>query len=1245
MAISTNGAIITRVTSALYGEYLSNASYTELKDTAPATVAANFMANDFAGKTDLQVATTILTNLGLTSITGLDNWLSAQLTAAGSTAAAKGAALVSILNGYAGMTADATYGSYATSFNAKVSAGLVKSQTAGNAGGSYATADVVAVTNATIALTTGLDTGAAFTGGAGDDTFNAVDNGSATTGTLTSADSLVGGAGTDTLSIAASDTPGAASISTSGIEVLSVINNDNAQYTLAANLMSGLNTVRVTAGTDAVSVTGATAIVAAEVISSNQDLILESATAVIGTADSTSISLNAVGTGASSTASVTYNGIETFNVALTGAVSGSATNSTSVTLVSDELETVVVTGSVGARLVADLTGADAATQTATFDASAATGSITATITKGGSGKLAVTGGSGNDSFTVGSMAKEMTVDGGTGTDTLVSDGDYVSTSTVQVGANVTGFEKVNAGGSTVDQRAFPSNSFVESVNAGTYEYLDAGFTTANISTVGTVVIDRATDTSADALTINITAATGSSTVTASEEETIAFVAGGTTTGRTHTVSLSAADLTTLTLSGTNSVDLGTLEDSVAVSTINASALTGVTFAVSAAASNVAVTILGSAGVPTTEGNTVNTLTGGSKADSITGGDYKDEISGGLGADTLIGGAGNDSLTGGNGADNLQGGSGNDTINGDSGDDLISGGDGNDLIDAGSGTDTVDGGAGNDNIVVTVSDNTSVDGGTGTDRLAAITGTITSTSTSSVNSAFITVSESAAPTLTSIESAYISINADASTGATDFITLDMTDAAATTSLFLETADAEPTKVTNFAGTSIKLYGGTNSAVASDSMVLDGVGQAALTVTLEAFAQSAATASLTVTGAQALTVAGRSTSQFTGSADQDNYLGDIVASSVDSLTISSSGSSAANADALIIDDVTATAANTLAVTVGAFDNVDIDNINATGDAVETLTVTVGTDGIFDVEAINMDASVLDTVTINVQAGAIMNLGGSATITTLKDVDLTATTISDLTVTLGAGAEAHLDLSSIGVTSGTLSVDSAGTLTLVSSLGATGAESSFVFSGRGDVDFDDGTTVTANAVTLVGSAVTFNTSGLTVESDGFTVVGTDGADTISTGIGGDTITGGAGNDVMSGGAGADTFIYTATSEGSDTISGFVSGTDVLTFQETGFAMTGGVAWSTHALTATANANNYAETATVLSTTAQDLDGTQTTTPGFVVVGAATGTGGVKVYWSTDIGAATTTNSTLMATLTGINTTEIAATDLVGY
>jgi hypothetical protein len=81
MAISTNGAIITRLAGALYNEYLSNASYTEVSTTAPATVAANFLSNDFAGKTDAQIATTVLTNLGLNTVAGLDNWVAAQLLA------------------------------------------------------------------------------------------------------------------------------------------------------------------------------------------------------------------------------------------------------------------------------------------------------------------------------------------------------------------------------------------------------------------------------------------------------------------------------------------------------------------------------------------------------------------------------------------------------------------------------------------------------------------------------------------------------------------------------------------------------------------------------------------------------------------------------------------------------------------------------------------------------------------------------------------------------------------------------------------------------------------------------------------------------------------------------------------------------------------------------------------------------------------------------------------------------------
>jgi len=124
MAISTNGTIITRLAGALYGEYLSNANYAEVSSTAPATVAANFLSNDFSSKTDAQIATTVLTNLGLTTANGflgeaLVNYVASQLTAAGSTSAAKGAKLVTMLNDYASMAADPIYGVNATSFNTK----------------------------------------------------------------------------------------------------------------------------------------------------------------------------------------------------------------------------------------------------------------------------------------------------------------------------------------------------------------------------------------------------------------------------------------------------------------------------------------------------------------------------------------------------------------------------------------------------------------------------------------------------------------------------------------------------------------------------------------------------------------------------------------------------------------------------------------------------------------------------------------------------------------------------------------------------------------------------------------------------------------------------------------------------------------------------------------------------------------------------------------------------------------------
>jgi Ca2+-binding RTX toxin-like protein len=140
MAISSNGTVLARLAGGLYNQTLSNSDFTGITAAIKTAADINTFANeafarDFAGKTDAQVATTLLANLGLSSVAGLNNWVAAQLTAAGS--AGKGAKIVSMLNDFAGMTADATYGAAAAAFNAKATSALALSQTSGSAGGDF----------------------------------------------------------------------------------------------------------------------------------------------------------------------------------------------------------------------------------------------------------------------------------------------------------------------------------------------------------------------------------------------------------------------------------------------------------------------------------------------------------------------------------------------------------------------------------------------------------------------------------------------------------------------------------------------------------------------------------------------------------------------------------------------------------------------------------------------------------------------------------------------------------------------------------------------------------------------------------------------------------------------------------------------------------------------------------------------------------------------------------------------------
>jgi len=1117
MAISTNGTVLARVAGALYNTQLSNDTYKEVTAVVTTSASLNALVNDlysrdFSSTKDLTVAQTLLSNLGL-SVTGLDNWVAAQITAAGS--ANKGAKIVELLNSFAQLTTDATYGTAATNFNAKVDAALALSQTAGNKGATFASTST-SIAGTSFTLSTSLDTGASWVGGAGDDTFSGV---ASSASTWTTGDSIVGGAGTDTAVLAASGSVATSeSVASSGVEVLSVFNNSSADFEAVTTLMSGLTTVRATGGTAATTFSNLASLPNAELVSSSKNLTVSTISTIgTGTADSVSLTLNGAATTASNT--VTYNGPETINVIATGATSGSSTKT--VTITDADLETINLTGTANVNLTATFSGASLSTQTGTFNASAAGGTVRATLTAGASGNLSVTGSAQNDVITLGATpTKYMSVDGGAGTDTLsVADGGtYASTNTTQPAGNITNFETLAVtGGGTVDLRSFAKNTFTAATAAAglTLSKANAELATVSLTAAGSLTHTLATDGTADALTVNFASTTTGITAPAvdvQDIETLTISSGGLDSNTI--TALTSVDLSKLVVSGSQDFTVtNALTDAVSLATVDASGLTGLdtTFSLNAGVSTKAMTVTLGGGVEGTLGGTVNTITTGYGADSVTGGAYKDVITTGSGNDTVVAGAGNDSITTGLGDDNVDGGTGDDSISGGAGNDVLAGGDGNDTIDGSTGNDTITGGAGNDKIyVAALSDDTNIDGGAGT----ADTLSLGTTSTTLAASFYTAVTDSAAPTIAGVETGYVQITPTGSnTTAALGLTFDMTKTTGMTSLYLNANDSgsnEYVTVKNFGGSSIYLTELSGADVGF--LTLDGINQASMTVNVRGYAVGTTTNTVTLTGASATTISGTS---YVSTAAQTNTLG-TVTSAAAAVTLSTSGNTtAANVNALKVDSLTAANATSVTVSVGGLDTLTVTgDIVTTNSLVDTLAVTVSDDSTLTISGgdIDLKSSPVQTATITVGVGA-----------TVSAIDLEAASVNSLTMTLGASSTTALDLNA-AITSGTVTMTAGSTWTL-DTLGATGAATSLTITGRGDVA--EGT-----VIDIIGSKATFDASGLT-DTDGLAVSAADvtGVSTI-TGTGyTDTITGGLGNDVLSGGAGADTISGGA---GDDVITG---------------------------------------------------------------------------------------------------------------
>jgi hypothetical protein len=1053
-----------------------------------------------------------------------------------------------------------------------------------------------------IALTTGLDTGADFTGAATDDTFNSVNNATATSNSLTAGDNLAGGEGTDTLKVVVSGGAIAAPlVSSSSVEVLDITNNSANPYTIDASLMAGLSSLSALGGNSTTTVINSAGNLNVAATSTSQNIVTTSAVPSAGDADAISIDLSAVGvTGATS---ITSDGIETFNVNLATTASGNTTAGalSAVTLSSNALETVNITGSVGGSLAASLIGAAAFQQVGTVDASKATGNITINVTPGSSSdaKTLVSLGSGDDELTIGALDKDYTITGGEGTDTLVASAAAPGATLAAadyVGVGVSGFERMDAGGGSVDFRSLANNTtFVATDGAGTYAKAGAGIVDSFLPAGGALTLTRATDGSADSLNVHITQATAA-TVTASlvNEETITVASAGTGSGITHTLNLTTTDATKLTVIGSNALNIASLVGETALATIDAGTHTGQTFTVNASGSAAAMTVTGSAGTQAALGNTVNTITTGSGADKVTGGLFADTLTTGTGNDSVDGGAGNDTLTTGGGNDTAIGGDGDDTITTGTGSDSITGGAGNDVINAGSGTDTVDAGAGTDQIVVTLNDTTSVDGGTGTDRVSAATGAITSTTAASVSGQFITVSESIAPTLTGVESLHITLDGAGNTTAGTQTNLDLTSATSLASLFMDTDDGggnEFAKVTNFAGSAITLYGGGSAISATDEMdnlAIDGVGQAAVTLNLQAFVAQAAASTTTVTGVQGLTIAADSTSQLTGSADQANELGAVTANGATSFTMTSSGSATTNGTAMTVASVSATGANSVTIASGNFDTFTSGDVTAAA-AVESASVTVGTDSLMDFDDLIMTGSTLLTGSVSVGDGGFLSNGANNILAAAEAVDIVATSIADFNVTVGAGATAALDLQGVALTDADMTVGASSTLVLGTSLGVAGSPSNIKVSGRGDLDDTDDNAL-GNEFNILGTTVTFDMSGMTTDTDATTITTAASVKaTIKTGLGADTVTGSGFGDSITTGAGADTITGGA---GADIIIAG-TGTDLVSYADVTLA-------TSHSLANLSGiAVNLSATAVTAATVATAMGGT-------VVIGGGVGVAG---------------------------------------
>jgi Ca2+-binding RTX toxin-like protein len=983
-----------------------------------------------------------------------------------------------------------------------------------------------------------------FTGGAGNDSFSALAT------TLTIGDVLVGGAGTDTLTMSvdlAADTA-IAGFTLRGIENVSIAMTDGDAVGAETLTMNMLNSDASTLTVSGLSTTLAEDTVVFNNIAAGTTIAMANTTdlnvtanfiaaATAGTANSVNVSLNGVASTAATDSELTIGtGFETINVTTSGAasrindiVTTSATtmnisgsqNLTVRAALDDSLATVNASSLTGTLSVVVGDRAAEVTNPSTVDLADLTltggtgnDTINASTATTATQELRIDGGAGNDLVTIGQVLANASATsvgdvliGGDGTDTLVADADLVDTAAITTAlTGVSGFETLNLLG------AFDDASTITVAN------ISADINRVNISTVSGA-LDHTINFAAGSSTVGLNVAAA---VAAGESLTVAAAGTATTDALTVVNMLTTGQMMSTTSDlittgfETVTINTGTYATAAAqlVGVVNVGAtgnlvLTGANgLTTDAADATVAATINASAmtgalimGVAAASG--VTSITGGSAADTLRG-DAASTISGGAGNDTIVGGTGND------------------TLNGDAGADSIT---------TGTGEDTVNGGAGNDTIVLAgnASSNDAINGGDDVDTLS-----ITNDSVVALGAFGITEANRFNTNLMNVERVIITDDLDATGDAFDMGRIDgiqhitLNDIGGDQTLsglasgativhaeaFGTVADVLTASVTDAATTTTDVL---NVELIVSAAADYGVLAVANVETININATET-TASNTI---RAATI-GLTISQATGGSAQTVNVTGLESLTVDTAiaagTINASGMTvAAVGDAGLTMGLAFTATTAIASqTITGSGKVDVlrgstgaDVINA-GAGADTVHGSTGADSIDGGDGTDTYSTIAAQVAANIQGAGTGTSTGVA-------INLGATAVTAAAVNFAMSGTIGLSASSTSLAAGTVQY-------------VFGTQSNFNATTTSTLANIENITLAGNGNNYVVGSATTNV-----------IVGGTGIDIIDGGAGNDTITGGNGADRLTGGSGVDIFYWAATdAAGMATETGSTAGTD---------------------------------------------------------------------------------------------------------